>query len=288
MKNYFYFTTFYVTIFVLLFSFNFKKMSAIVILKNTQSLATINNGELVSFIVNSEEFMHSKEAPGWNASDTEMFPIIGPTKNNDYTINTTNGIAKQDQHGLLRELSYQLISKNNITAIFEKKYVKNTLVKNAKFPHKSTQEFLFWPYDFTFRKIISLTDTSVKIDFEITSDKGMPYMFGYHPSFKLSSLGTEIIKTKEKEITLNSILNVGSAAYKVLNIDEVILIKNNIPSLKINTKNFNNFMLWTEVNNMLCIEPITQYPMLETQKYSEKNMRISTGKELFSVTISSL
>ena len=288
MKNYFYFTTFYVTIFVLLFSFNFKKMSAIVILKNTQSLATINNGELVSFIVNSEEFMHSKEAPGWNASDTEMFPIIGPTKNNDYTINTTNGIAKQDQHGLLRELSYQLISKNNTTAIFEKKYVKNTLVKNAKFSHKSTQEFLFWPYDFTFRKIISLTDTSVKIDFKITSDKGMPYMFGYHPSFKLSGLGTEIIKTKEEEITLNSILNVGSAAYKVLNIDEVILIKNNIPSLKINTKNFNNFMLWTEVNNMLCIEPITQYPMLETQKYSEKTMRISTGKELFSVTISSL
>ena len=50
-------------------------------------------------------------------------------------------------------------------------------------------------------------------------------MFGYHPSFKTSGFGTEIIKTKNQEITLNDILNVGDAAYKVLNTNEIILVK---------------------------------------------------------------
>jgi galactose mutarotase-like enzyme len=263
-------------------------MSANILLKNIHSSATVSKGELTSFIVNNEELMHSKDAPGWNASDIEMFPVIGPTKLNNYSIETQKGIGKQDQHGLLRELNYELISNDVSKVIFEKKYVKNTLIKNSKFPEKSNQEFLFWAYDFSFKKVFTLTNSSLKVDFEITSDKGMPYMLGYHPAFKLSGFGTEIIKTSEKEITLNDILNVGSAAYKVLNTNEITLVKKDASSVKITTKNFDNFMLWTEVNNMLCIEPITQYPLLETQNYSEKNMRISSGKELFSVTISTL
>ncbi|WP_299156292.1 aldose 1-epimerase [uncultured Tenacibaculum sp.] len=259
-----------------------------IFLKSIHSSATINKGELVSFIVNNEELIHNKEALGWNASDIEMFPIIGPTKLNNYTIETLNGLGKQDQHGLLRELDYKLISNNDSTAIFEKKYVKNTRIKNSKFPNKSSQEYLFWPYDFVFRKHISIKKSSLKIDFEIISNKEMPYMLGYHPSFKLSGSGNELIKTKEKEITLNDIFQVGSAAYKVLNTNEISLIKSSTPSIKITTENFNNFMLWTEVNNMVCIEPITQYPLLTTQKYSEENMRISTGKDLFSITISTL
>jgi len=44
-------------------------------------------------------------------------------------------------------------------------------------------------------------------------------------------------------------------------------------------------MLWREVSNMICIEPITQYPDLETQNYSEANLRISNGEDLFSMDI---
>ncbi|WBX73683.1 aldose 1-epimerase [Tenacibaculum pacificus] len=263
-------------------------MSATILLKNCYSSATICKGELISFIVNNEELMHSKEADGWNASDIEMFPIIGPTKLNDFSVDTPNGVAKQDQHGLLRELNYQLISSYKTFAVFEKKYKKNTLIKNSKFPKKSTQENLFWTYDFIFRKIISLEKSAIKIDFEIISDKKMPYMLGYHPSFKLAGFGTEIIKTKDKEISLSEILNVGSAAYKVLNTNEINLIKKEGSSIKIITKNFDNFMLWTPVKNMVCIEPITQYPLEKDSENSIKNSRISTGKDLFSVIISAL
>ena len=44
-------------------------------------------------------------------------------------------------------------------------------------------------------------------------------------------------------------------------------------------------MLWTEVDNMLCIEPITQYTSYTNQKFSEKNMSLSDGKNIFSVAI---
>lgn len=44
-------------------------------------------------------------------------------------------------------------------------------------------------------------------------------------------------------------------------------------------------MLWTEVNNMLCIEPITQYTSYTDQKFSEDNMSLSEGKNKFSVEI---
>ncbi len=288
MKNYFYFTIFFMLHFVILFFLISIKMNTTILLKNSQSSATICKGELISFIINDEELIHSKDSPGWNASDIEMFPIIGPTKLNDFSVDTPNGVAKQDQHGLLRELEYKLIFSDKTSAIFEKKYKKNTLIKNSKFPEKSTQENLFWTYDFVFRKIISLEKSAIKIDFEIISDKKMPYMFGYHPSFKLAGFGTEIIKTIDIEISLSEILNVGSAAYKVLNTNEINLIKKEGSSIKISTKNFDNFMLWTPVKNMVCIEPITQYPLEKDSENSIKNSRISTGKDLFSVTISTL
>ncbi len=44
-------------------------------------------------------------------------------------------------------------------------------------------------------------------------------------------------------------------------------------------------MLWTEVDTMICIEPISQYPNLKTQKYSEKNMKLANGNEGFIVEI---
>jgi hypothetical protein len=59
----------------------------------------------------------------------------------------------------------------------------------------------------------------------------------------------------------------------------------NKKDLEISTKGFENFMLWTEVNNMLCIEPITQYTSYTDQKFSEENMRLSKGKEIFEVQI---
>ena len=159
------------------------------------------------------------------------------------------------------------------------------MVKNSKFPKKSTEENLSWPYDFAFKKIFTLTNNLLKIDFIITSDEKMPFMLGYHPAFLLSNTGNETLISDTKEITINDVLKAGSNAFPVLNTDKIILKNIDKSNLEITTAGFGNFMLWTEVNNMLCIEPITHYTSYTYQKFSEENMFLSKGNNNFSVAI---
>ena len=260
-------------------------MNSEIQLNNLNSTAIIVNGELTSFKKNGVEFIHQKGNKGWRNSDDEMFPIIGPTSKNNFRVHTKKGDAIQDQHGLLRELNYSLISSDENNANFIKKYDKNTNITNSKFPKKSTEEFLFWPFDFSFEKNFRLENDVLKINFIINSIKGMPFMLGYHPAFLLSDSGKETLKSNDKEITMSDVFKAGANAFPVLNSDKIILHNIAKNDLEITTKGFDNFMLWTEVNNMLCIEPITQYTSYTAQKFSEENMRLSEGKNIFSITI---
>lgn len=260
-------------------------MSSITVLKNETSMVSIEKGELISFKVNKEEYIHQKGNKGWRNSDDEMFPIIGPTSNNNFRVHTKNGDAIQDQHGLLREMEYTLISSDKTSASFLKKYAKNTKIKNSKFPEKSTEELLFWPFDFSFEKHFTLKDDVLTVKFIINSDKGMPFMLGYHPAFLLSDTGKETLISSYQKVTLSDVYKTGSNAFPVLNTDKIILKNIDKNDLEITTKGFDNFMLWTEVDNMLCIEPITQYTSYTDQKFSEENMRLSSGKNEFLVHI---
>ncbi len=222
----------------------------------------IDKGELVSYTVSNYECIHQKGSPGWRNSDTEMFPIIGPVNDADYTVRTPKGEAKQDQHGLLRELSYELMLQEKHKVIFKKEYKANTKIANSKYPAKSTQESLLWPYDFSFCKLFEITNEGLKVSFTITGEEGMPFMLGYHPAFKLYSKKA-IVNASEKNITLAEIKDAGSNAYPVQNCADIILKDEKEVYLK--TVGFNHFMLWTEVDNMLCIEPISFYPYAVSQ-----------------------
>ncbi len=256
-------------------------------LVNSKDCANVKiiDGELVSFRKFGEEFMHQKGDRGWRNSDTEMFPIIGPTKLNDFYVLTPSGNGVQDQHGMLRELDYTLLESTKSSAVYTKSYIKNTRVKNSKFPDKSTVENVFWPYDFNFIKKFELNEDGLKIQFEIQSEKGMPFMLGYHPAFKISKNSVLYKDTEGQKITTQDVLEAGADAYAVLNTNRISLVVNSSYSIDIVTKAFDNFMLWTEVDTMLCIEPITQYPDLEKQLYSKRNMRLSNGNEIFNVDI---
>ncbi|SDS52026.1 Aldose 1-epimerase [Polaribacter sp. KT25b] len=260
-------------------------MNSKIFLKNTNSIVIIEKGELISFQKDNQEYIHQKGNPGWRNSDDEMFPVIGPTAKNNFRVHTKNGDAIQDQHGLLRELDYSLVSSDENSAKFIKKYKKDTLINNSKFPAKSKEENLSWPFNFTFEKNFTLENDVLTINFIINSDKGMPFMLGYHPAFLLSDTGTETLEAGEEKITLDDIYKVGSNAFPVLGTDKIILKNTDKNDLEITTIGFNNFMLWTEVDNMLCIEPITQYTSYTDQKFSEENMSLSEGKNYFSVTI---
>lgn len=144
---------------------------------------------------------------------------------------------------------------------------------------------VFWPYSFKFKKHYNLTDDSLNISFEIETKKGMPFMLGYHPAFKLSGDNSEICITQSQKITLQNIMDGGSNAFPILNTDEITLVKKSGYNIAIKTEGFSNFMLWTEVPNMLCIEPITQYPYTCKKELSSNLFNISKGKEKFNVEI---
>ena len=226
-------------------------------LKRANQYVNIDAGELISYQVDGHEYIHQKGNPGWGSSDTEMFPIIGPTAEASFQVQTPKDVAVQDQHGLLRELNYELVSQTDTTVVYKKTYVTRTPVENSKYPTKSDKQFLYWTYDFEFEKKFELTPDHLLISFTVSGDIDMPFMLGYHPAFKLVTKNPIVI-AGEKTVTLNEIIAVGSRAFLLSDCEHIILKDKN--ELCIKTKGFDNFMLWTEVNNMLCIEPITFYP----------------------------
>ena len=257
----------------------------ILITEDKKSTVKIDKGELVSYIKNNEELIHQKGNPGWRNSDTEMFPIIGPTEANNFAVVTPKGNAIQDQHGLLRELNYTVIENSANFVVFQKDYSANTEVTNSKYPSKSTEENLFWPYSFSFKKSFELTNESLIITFEIKAEKGMPFMLGYHPAFMLNGNLDEIVKSETEEVSIPEIMKGGDTAYPILNTSEISLLKKTGSNISIKTRGFHNFMLWTPVSNMLCIEPITAYPYAEGASLSKELFSSSNGIDTFEVEI---
>tara|TARA_R110001583_G_scaffold5921_4_gene31216 strand:+ start:8503 stop:9300 length:798 start_codon:yes stop_codon:yes gene_type:complete len=262
-------------------------MRNIIILKSSDknSIVKIEKGELISYKKDGEELMHQKGNPGWRNSDTEMFPVIGPTEANNFSVVTPKGNYSQDQHGLLRELHYAPENQTENSSSFIKKYAAYTAVENSKYPEKSIARLLSWPYAFSFKKSFELTNESLKITFEVIAEKGMPFMLGYHPAFMLKGNLDELIKTETKDATIPEIMKGGDTAYPVLNTSEISLLKKTGSNISIKTKGFHNFMLWTPVNNMLCIEPITAYPYTGGEMLSKELFTISKGIDTFEVLI---
>ncbi len=223
----------------------------------------IDQGELVGYEVAGHEFIHQKGSPGWGSSDTEMFPIIGPVNEAGFRVQVPRGNAIQDQHGHLRQFGYEYIEAADTQAVFKKTYKAGTPIKNSKFPEKSTEQWLVWPYSFEFEKRFALKENALEVSFDISGERDMPFMLGYHPAFKLHS-DTPVIKTDEREITLDEVLAVGNRALQVANCAEITLVDER--TLTIKTEGFGHFMCWTEVRNMVCIEPITFYPYAVAQR----------------------
>lgn len=224
----------------------------------------IDQGELVGYAFHGFELIHQKGQPGWGHSDTEMFPIIGPTADSGYRVQVSKGNAIQDQHGLLRELDYELLEITDKSASYRKTYTAGTVVKNSKYPERSPMQYLIWPYSFEFTKKFELDNSGLMITFDINGDADMPYMLGYHPAFNLTT-ETPQIEVEEREISLQEVMEAGSKALEIAGAQRVIL--NDQCRVHIKTNGFDNFMLWTEVPNMLCIEPVTYYPYAKPQQF---------------------
>ena len=218
---------------------------------------SVSGGELISYRVPDHEFIHQTGDPGWGHSDTEMFPIIGPTAEAGYRVHVPRGNAILDQHGLLRELDYETIDQSDTAAMYKKSYRKGTVVMNSKYPDRSAIQRLIWPFDFEFEKHFELSEEGLSIRFIVSGENDMPFMLGYHPAFKLYTDNT-VLRTENGSIEIQKVLEQGSRALEVPDCEETVLQDKR--ELRIKTQGFGHFMLWTEVTNMICVEPITYYP----------------------------
>ena len=221
----------------------------------------VDAGELIGYRLDSRELIHQKGSPGWRSSDTEMFPVIGPTAAAGFRVATPRGPAPQDQHGLLRELDYALLQADDTAAVYEKAYAAGTAVPNAKFPAKSTAEHLSWPYDFRFRKTFELRADGLEVGFEIRGERGMPYMLGYHPAFRLTADIADVrLESAGRTVPLADVAAVGDRAYHLPDCTDVVLHDGDAGAVRLQTQGFGAFMLWSPVPTMICVEPITFYP----------------------------
>jgi len=232
-------------------------------LKFKNQVVQIDAGELVSYQVAGHEIIHQKGDPGWRNADTEMFPIIGPTNEADFKVQTPKGYGIQDQHGLLREMEYMVGDGTDTSISYTKSYIASTRIPNSKYPEKSTEKELCWPYDFKFSKVFQLDKDGLQITFIVAGVVGMPYMLGYHPAFKIHNQ-TATLTTTLNKITIPEIISVGNRAMEVAECSKIIL--SDKKDIEITTQGFGSFMLWTEVPTMVCIEPITFYPYAVDQK----------------------
>ncbi|NNE01786.1 MAG: aldose 1-epimerase [Eudoraea sp.] len=253
-------------------------------LTNTNQSVTIRNGELTSYIVDGYELMHQKGSPGWGHTDTEMFPIIGPTDKAGYRVHVPKGNALQDQHGLLRELSYETVMTDDTTALFEKTYTAGTIIMNSKYPERSTAARLIWPYSFQFKKKVALTKDGLKITFEVTGELDMPFMIGYHPAFKVRSKNA-VIKSDNVSYSIEEVMAAGDKALEVENTTTLFLVDEKELILK--SKGFGSYMLWSPVPTMVCIEPISFYPYAVDQSQLSDGFRyLNKEAEVFEIQIS--
>lgn len=216
----------------------------------------VEDGELRSFRKGDREYMHDPSEPGWGHSDAEMFPIIGPTAEAAYRVQVPRGNAIQDQHGLLRELPYRRTGLEPHRAVFVREYTAGTPIANSKYPHRSTARLLIWPYAFRVEKQFHLEPGSLEITFKIEGEKDMPFMFGYHPAFRLQ--GNVSLRACGREIRIGEILEAGDRALEVPDCDRVLL--DGDAPLRIRTRGFGNFMLWSPDPGMVCVEPVSYYP----------------------------
>lgn len=257
-------------------------MNDIISLKLGNQSVQIEKGELTSYKLDNHEFIHQKGSPGWSSSDTEMFPIIGPVNEANFQVKTPKGNATQDQHGHLRQMEYELNRNTAHEALYKKVYTAGTQIKNSKFPKKSTEKWMNWPYSFEFEKSYLLTEKGLFIEFLISGEDNMPFMLGYHPAFKIHT-SNPTIYTQNKEITLDEVLAVGSRALQVPNCNSVTL--KDEKEITIKTDGFSQFMCWTEVSNMICIEPISFYPYEVAQQNIHKGLQALKDKAKFKVFI---
>jgi len=94
-----------------------------------------------------------------------------------------------------------------------------------------------------------------------------------------------VVEANGQQISLAEILAVGNRAFEIQDCTYLVLHDEKIVKLK--SSGFRHFMCWTEVSNMICLEPITFYPYAVAQEDLHDGFdAIEGGEKTYSLRIS--
>lgn len=255
--------------------------------------------ELCSLKNNSNtEYIWGGNPEFWGKHSPILFPIVGTLKNNSYQHNNVE--YHLSRHGFAREMSFELIDKQENSATF-------SLTSSDETKEK-------YPFDFELHLIYTLENAALKIEYRVINngESKMPFSIGAHPAFDLPgnfknyslefenrepltfflledgliSNTTEQLQLDKKELHLNHKLFESDAlVFKKLTSKSISILENSKPILKISYEDFPNLGIWTPPNApFICIEPWFGYSdTVETfgNLFNKEGIQILDSNEIF-------
>jgi galactose mutarotase-like enzyme len=248
----------------------------ITILKSDKLIAKINHkgAELISLKNDVEkEFIWNGNPEFWSKHSPILFPIVGTLKNNEYYFEGKK--YSLNRHGFARDMDFELIAKNDSTAVFS--LVNNTNTLNV------------YPFEFELLLNYELTDNSLIITFKVINKNlfSMPFSIGAHPAFALPEqfenysldfeYSEELIRFELENDLLSNVTNSiprnennvalhydlfekDALVFKKIKSKKITLLENEKPFLCIQFDDFPSLGIWTKPKApFICLEPWLGY-----------------------------
>lgn len=243
----------------------------IITIKNNIYSASIKSmgAELFEFKKENSNYIWTIDEHFWNRTSPVLFPIVGRLKNDSYTYNKRE--YKLQRHGFARNYEFEVIHLTENEVIFSLKENLETLSN--------------YPFAFELQIKYTLIENKLTIVYHVfnNSKEVMPFNIGAHPAFvidgdfedyslqfnkeetfetyhlenELFNGVTTLVENLKGKIPLSySLFEKDALVFKNLKSNEVSILKENSPYLKINFKNFPFLGIWTKRNApFICIEP---------------------------------
>ncbi len=266
-------------------------MNDIITLQNGNAICKISTmgAELVSYVVDGEERIWQGAEGFWAGKAPVLFPICGRLLGGSYTYERNPYTIKT--HGFLKSSKFTVVNQEKSTATFLLESSEETLKD--------------YPFEFKFRMMYKLTETSLGIYFIIEnhSQKEMYYSVGCHEGYALEGdldeyyvafdndegsidrtvLEDNFTTTKKEKITLygNRLKltdyfkqeNYGdSMVVYPIKSKRVTLMRGDEEKLSVYYNDFESLVLWTQVGaKFICIEPWNGMPDAVDTDHSLEN-----------------
>ena len=225
--------------------------------------------ELEIFSKDNTNYIWTIDKNYWNKTSPVLFPIVGRLKNDSYTLNGKE--YSLPRHGFARNFEFDVLERTENSVVFSL---------------KQNEEILkVFPFKFELQLSYVLVENKLTLTYTVfnNSNEKMPFNIGAHPAFSIPTniedyrlkfnkvedfkshqLENEmfngkstLIKSENGEIPLTySLFEKDALVFKHLKSNEVNILKNDNPYIKVDFKGFPFLGIWTKPNApFICIEP---------------------------------